>query len=80
MIVLAIRRIQDNFLVPKHEVVPAEKVDEVLKKYGITKEKLPKIIYGDPVIAEIGAEKGDVVRIQRKSPTAGSAVYFRLVV
>lgn len=77
---MALRLVQDHFLVPKHEVVPEAKVDEVLKKYGATRDKLPKIFHSDAAILEIGGRKGDVIKITRKSATAGSAIYFRVVI
>lgn len=79
-----------HFNVLKHELVPehhliAEKDEElVLKKLKITKEQLPKIRKVDPVIAtletihgEIGA--GRVIKILRKSATAGVSEAFRVV-
>ena len=57
-----------------------KEVEELLKKYGITKDKLPKILASDPVIKAIGAKVGDVIEITRKSPIAGQTKYYRVVV
>ena len=70
----------DHELVPKHEIMPEGELKSVLSKYSIEKEQLPKIKVQDPVIKEIGAAVGDVVKVTRKSHTAGEADYYRLVI
>ncbi|MCL7414943.1 MAG: DNA-directed RNA polymerase subunit H [ANME-2 cluster archaeon] len=70
----------NNDLVPQHILMPENEVNKVLKEHYLDKEQLPKIKITDPVTLEIGAEVGDVVKIIRKSPTAGEAVIFRLVI
>ena len=67
-------------LVPKHEVLSEEEAKELLKILGVSKEQLPKIKADDPIAKEIGAKPGDIVRITRKSLTAGECVFYRLVV
>ncbi len=66
-------------LVPPHEVMTEGEVEELLNRYRIKKEQLPKIKTTDPVIKEIKAKEGDVVRITRKSRTAGKFLSYRLV-
>ncbi len=66
--------------VPKHEIVPKDEVEGVLKKYNATFEQLPYILTTDPVILELQAKPGDLIQISRESRTAGSSVYYRLVV
>jgi DNA-directed RNA polymerase subunit H len=70
----------DNELIPKHEILGEDELKSVLKRYRIEKEQLPKIKINDPVVKEIGASVGDVVKITRKSQTAGQALYYRLVI
>ncbi|MBN1896998.1 MAG: DNA-directed RNA polymerase subunit H [Candidatus Aenigmarchaeota archaeon] len=67
-------------LVPKHEILKDAEKKAVLEKYGVTESQLPKIRSSDPVIEMIGAVPGQVIKITRKSQTAGEADYFRLVV
>jgi DNA-directed RNA polymerase subunit H len=70
----------DHESVPKHEIMPEGELKSVLSKYSVEKEQLPKIKVQDPVSKEIGAVIGDVVKITRKSQTAGEAEYYRLVI
>ncbi len=79
MLVLVLKRFSNHFLVPKHEIVPKERVQELLDEIGETIDSLPKILVDDPPVAEIKAERGDVIRIIRESPTAGRTIYFRVV-
>ena len=75
-----LKRLDDHYLVPKHEVIPEEKAKELLKNYGTSFEKLPQILRTDPVIEELKAKRGDIIRVVRKSRTAGQSVYYRIVV
>ncbi|MBS3063167.1 MAG: DNA-directed RNA polymerase subunit H [Candidatus Diapherotrites archaeon] len=77
---LVLKQLSQHFMVPKHEVVPQDKAPEVLKAFHATNEKIPQILANDPVIEEIGAKRGDIVKITRHSPTAGRSVYYRIVV
>lgn len=72
--------ILEHGLVPKHEIMGAEEIKELLDKYKIKREQLPKIKLSDPVIKEIKADTGDVVKIRRQSRTAGKALFYRLVI
>ncbi|MHC1610923.1 MAG: DNA-directed RNA polymerase subunit H [Candidatus Methanospirareceae archaeon] len=72
--------ILEHELVPKHEIMDEDEVAELLKTYKIKKEQLPKIKSSDPVIKEIKAEVGDVVRITRRSEIAGKSLSYRLVI
>ena len=72
--------------VPLHEVLTDSEAKEVLKRYGIHREQLPKIRSNDPVVEvlrkQAGADglSGKIVQITRRSPTAGTAVAYRLIV
>jgi len=67
-------------LVPKHEVLTEEEKQRLANDLKIELGQLPKIRRTDPVIKILGGKPGDVVRIHRRSPTAGTSVYYRLVV
>ena len=67
-------------LVPKHKIISEEEKNELLKKYEITPEQLPRILDTDPVSKYIGAMPGQIIKIIRKSHTAKEAIAFRIVV
>ncbi len=67
-------------MVPRHEILTSQEKKEVLERFNVDKEQLPKVLDSDPVVKETGAKIGDVMRIIRKSQTAGESVYYRVVV
>jgi len=70
----------DHFLVPKQVMISKEQAAELLKKYNLTLNQLPKISSKDAAIAELKPVKDEIVKIIRNSPTAGKTVYYRRVV
>lgn len=72
--------INEHELVPEHELLGEDEVEELLEQYDISKDQLPKIKRKDSMAKRINAEPGDVVKITRDSPTAGTATYYRLVI
>ncbi|HDO19349.1 MAG TPA: DNA-directed RNA polymerase subunit H [Thermoplasmatales archaeon] len=72
--------ILEHELVPEHIVLSKEEAKKVLEKYNVKPEQLPKILVTDPVVKAIGAKKGDIVKIIRKSKTAKKSVAYRLVI
>jgi DNA-directed RNA polymerase subunit H len=67
-------------LVPEHTLLTEEEAAIVLKKYNITPGQLPKIKTSDVVVKQMGVKPGDILKITRKSLTAGKAVAYRLVI
>ena len=67
-------------LVPEHTILSKEEAKEVLEKFKITPENLPRILLSDPVVKAINAKEGDILKIVRKSKTAGTSLYYRIVV
>jgi len=67
-------------LVPKHEILSPEEREELLAKYRVKPYQLPKIRASDPAVKAIGAKPGDIVRIIRRSSTAGEHVVYRYVI
>ncbi len=72
--------ILNHELVPKHEILSEEEAKKLLEELNITKKQLPRIYASDPVAKILGAKPGDIIRITRKSPTAGESIYYRVVV
>lgn len=70
----------DHKFVPKHEILTAEERKKLLAEYKVNPYQLPEIKASDPAITAIGARLGDIVRIVRKSPTAGKYIAYRYVV
>ena len=67
-------------LVPKQEILTEEERTELLTKFKVQPYQLPQISSLDPCVKAIGARPGDILRIIRKSPTAGEHVSYRYVV
>lgn len=67
-------------LVPKHILLTEREKEELLQKYGINLRQLPRISLEDAAIREMNPKIGDVVKIVRKSVTAGESEYYRVVV
>jgi DNA-directed RNA polymerase subunit H len=70
----------EHVMVPDHQIMGEDEVSELLTRYNITTEQLPKIYHDDPAVKTIGAEADDVIRIIRTSHTAGRAEAYRLVI
>jgi DNA-directed RNA polymerase subunit H len=67
-------------LVPKQEILSEEEKTELLTKFRVQPYQLPQISSVDPTVKAIGARPGDVLRVIRRSPTAGEHIAFRYVV
>jgi DNA-directed RNA polymerase subunit H (RpoH/RPB5) len=83
--IYAIQRLQANILrhvkVPKHTVLTTEEAKDVRQRYNLVKdEQIPSISRFDPVSVALGIRPGQLCKIDRYSPTAGTAVYYRLCI
>ena len=72
--------ILEHVMVPNHEVLSSQEKTVLFEKFKITKEQLPRMYSSDAVLKHIKAKVGDVVKIIRSSPTAGTTTYYRQVV
>ena len=71
--------VSDHVMVPKHEKLSKAKAKELLEKYGVRLNQLPQMTMSDPAIEGMEVEDGNIIKITRKSPTAGESVYYRVV-
>ncbi len=72
--------VPDHIYVPKHEIMSKKEAEQVLERYNCKPTELPLIFVSDPAIIGLGVKPGDMIRITRKSSTAGEGIYYRYVV
>lgn len=75
----------DHKLVPEHRLLSEDEAARMLAGLALTMDQLPKIKRKDPVVQLLERihgpiEEGRIIRIVRRSETAGMAEAFRLVV
>ena len=73
-------KVSEHVLVPEHKKLTKDEKKALLEKYHITTKELPKILKSDPTIIHLSTEPGDVIKITRKSQTAGIALYYRVII
>lgn len=67
-------------LVPRHVPLTPEQTREVLQAHALEVHQLPRLLSTDPVARYFGVARGDVVRIERHSESAGVYASYRQVV
>lgn len=72
--------VPDHVYVPKHEIINKKEAEDVLKQFNCKPTELPLIFVTDPAIMGLGVKPGDMIKITRKSATAGESTYYRYVV
>jgi DNA-directed RNA polymerase I, II, and III subunit RPABC1 len=65
-------------LVPKHIRLSEAEKKEVLARYRLKESQLPRIQREDPVAKYLGLKRGQVVKIIRRSETAGRYASYRI--
>jgi len=70
----------EHKLVPKHEILTEKEREQLLAEYKVQPYQLPQIKASDPAVKAIDAKPGDILRIIRKSATAGEHIAYRYVV
>ena len=77
---MASKKQEINELVPEHSKLSDKDAKELLKQYNITIREIPKILISDAALANLDVKEGDIIKINRKSRTAGETVFFRGVI
>ena len=72
--------VPDHVYVPKHQIMNKKEAQQVLDEFNCQPTELPLIFVTDPAILGLGVKPGDMIRITRKSGTAGESTYYRYVV
>ena len=72
----------ENELVPEHIILNEEEANQVLENLKIRVTQLPKILSTDPALKALNkdVELGTIIKIIRKSVTAGDAITYRVVI
>lgn len=72
--------ITKHILMPKHTKLTEEEAQKVLDKYNLTPRQLPGILKTDAAIKHLDVKPGDIIEIDRKSPTVEKTKFYRVVV
>jgi len=72
--------VSKHVLVPKHIKLNDKDKKDLLEKYNITLEELPRIYFDDPAISKMDLTTDDVIKVERPSQTARIAFFYRRVV
>jgi len=67
-------------LVPEHIPLSDTEAKDVLKKYKVNQDNLPNILVTDPCVKMLDAKPGQIIKIIRRSQTAGMFTTYRVVV
>ena len=70
--------IPSNPLVPEHILLNDKQKEEFLKVYQ--EKNIARILQDDMMVRYLGAKKGDIIRIIRKSFNTGESIYYRKVI
>jgi len=72
--------ITKHILIPDYMKLAEKEKQELFKKYNVSFQELPFILKNDNSIKQLKVKVGDVVKVIRKSPTAGETLFYRGVI
>ena len=72
-------KVDKHILTPKHVKLGEKEKAQVLDKYQVTAKEMPKILKTDAALRELDSKPGDMVKVIRKSQTAGESYFYRVV-
>lgn len=72
--------IKKHIIFSEHIKLNDKEKKELLEEFRASLKELPKIKKNDPAIDHLNVKEGDVIKIIRKSPTAGEAIFYRGVI
>jgi DNA-directed RNA polymerase I, II, and III subunit RPABC1 len=72
--------ITKHVLVPLHQILSNDEKQLLLDRYKLKEHQLPRIQCDDPVARFYGAVPGQVIKITRRSESAGRYIIYRLVI
>ena len=72
--------VTSHSLVPHHTKLTSSDKEKLLQEHGLASKRLQRITRTDPAIIHLKPQAGDVIKVERKSPTAGTAYYYRVVI
>ena len=68
--------VPDHSLVPQHKICSRQEKQELLESYCINTSQLPQISHDDVMVKYLGAKKGNVLEILRRSETSECEEYI----
>ena len=72
-------KVDKHILTPKHVKLGEKEKAQVLDKYQVTSKEMPKILKTDAALRELDSKPGDMIKVIRKSQTAGESYFYRVV-
>jgi len=73
-------KLDKHSLIPNHVKLSDRQKEKLLEQYSISLNDLPRLLKIDPALQSLNVKPGDVIKISRKSLTAGEAEFYRVVV
>ena len=70
----------EHTMVPKHEKISDKEKEELLAKYNIVLEELPRISSKDAAIQNLDVHENDIIQVTRINKTAYESIFYRRVI